>query len=126
MDPCAEQSLEDLGASGLFELSRVCSSRLLYCVLSLCSPSNGFLFLFQVLVRMRALQDKCVVNEGEICRFCKCQEIKNKERDQYKKVVRTLNKELTDTKAKLKEKSRLREEAEKAKTYLTMELEAFR
>lgn len=81
LDPCAKQSLEDLGASGLFELSRVCSSRLLYCVLSLCSPYNGFLFLFQVLVRMRALQDKCVVNEGEICRFCKCQEIKNKERD---------------------------------------------
>ncbi|KAL4634432.1 hypothetical protein ACB092_04G199000 [Castanea dentata] len=50
----------------------------------------------------------------------------NKEWDQYKEVVHTLNKELTDTQAKLKEESRLREEAEKAKTNMTTELEALR
>ena len=27
VDPCAEQEMEDLGASGLFNLSRVCSLR---------------------------------------------------------------------------------------------------
>ena len=30
---------------------------------------------------MRALQDKCVSNEGVIRRFCECQEIENKEKD---------------------------------------------
>lgn len=41
LDPCAAQSLEDLGASSLFDLSRVCSHCLLYYVLSLCSPFDG-------------------------------------------------------------------------------------
>ena len=40
MDPCAEQETEDLGASGLFDLSRVCSSpRQLYIILY--SSGNG-------------------------------------------------------------------------------------
>lgn len=33
LDPCGELSLEDLGASDLFDLSRVCSRRLWYIVL---------------------------------------------------------------------------------------------
>lgn len=68
---------------------------------------------------MRALQDRCVANKGVICWFHKRQEIENKERDQYMEVVCTLNKELTDTQAKLNEESCLREEAEKAKTNRT-------
>lgn len=70
------------------------------------------------------IKDQCVANEGVICRFCKCQEIENIKRDQYKEAVRTLNKELTNTQAKLKEESHLREEVEKAKTNLTMQLAA--
>lgn len=70
------------------------------------------------------IKDQCVANEGVIRRFCKCQEIENIKRDQYKEAVRTLNKELTNTQAKLKEESHLREEAEKAKTNLTMQLAA--
>ena len=78
--------------------------------------------LIQALVRMKALQDKCIANEGVICQYCKCQEIKNKEQDQYKEVVCILNKELTATIAKLKEESRFQEEAEKAKADLAIEL----
>ena len=71
---------------------------------------------------MKAFQNRCVANEGVIRRFRKRQEIENKEKEQYKQVVRILNKKLMATLAKLKEESRLKEEAEKAKTNLTMEL----
>ena len=82
--------------------------------------------LIQALVRMRALQDRCIANEWMIRRYRKCQEIKNKERDQYKETVRILNEELMTTTAKLKEESRLREEAEKAKVDLVTELTTLR
>ena len=71
---------------------------------------------------MRALQDRCVTNDGMIRRYRKCQEIKNKEWDQYKEAVHILNEKLTTTTAKLKEESHLREEAEKAKADLAIEL----
>lgn len=56
---------------------------------------------------MKVLQDRCVANEGVICWFCKHQEIENKEQDQYKEAIHTLNEELTLTIVKLKEESRL-------------------
>ena len=45
LDPCAEQETKDLGASGLFDLSRVCSfTRLFYSVVySLADGCNSFL-----------------------------------------------------------------------------------
>ena len=45
LDPYAEQEMEDLGASGLFDLSRVCSfPRLFYSVVySLANGCNSFL-----------------------------------------------------------------------------------
>ena len=46
-------------------------------------------------MHIKALHDKCVAQEGVICWFRKCQDIHNKEMDQYKEVIRTLNKELT-------------------------------
>ena len=64
-----------------------------------------------------------MANEGVIWRFHKHLEIKNKERDQYKEAIHTLNEELI---AKLKEETQLLEEAEKAKTNLTTELAALR
>lgn len=75
---------------------------------------------------MKVLQDRCIANEGVICWFRKHQEIENKEWDQYKEAIHTLNEELTLTTVKLKEESRLWEEAEKAKTNLEMELVALR
>ena len=71
---------------------------------------------------MRALQDSYVANDGMICRYRKRQEIENKEWDQYKEAVHILNEKLTTTIAKLKEESHLREEAEKAKADLAIEL----
>ena len=45
LDPCAEQETEDLGASGLFDLSRLCSfPKLFYSVVySLADGCNSFL-----------------------------------------------------------------------------------
>nr|POE52703.1 hypothetical protein CFP56_17656 [Quercus suber] len=77
LNPCADQTTEDLGALGLFDLSRH-------------------------------------------------QEIENKERVQYKEALCTLNEELTSVNAKLKEKSCLREEAEKVRAALAAELLTFR
>ena len=75
---------------------------------------------------MKALQDRCVVNEGVTRRFRKRQEFENKEQAQYSEVIHTLNQELTTkTKAFAKETHRL-VEAEKAKTNLAMELAALR
>ena len=71
---------------------------------------------------MRALQDKCVANEEVIRWYRKRQKIENKERDQYKEAIYILNEELTTITTKLKEGSRLQEEAKKAKAGLMTEL----
>ena len=60
---------------------------------------------------MKALQDSCVTSEGVIRRLQKHQDIQNKEMDQYKEVVHTLNKELTVVTETLKQESILREKA---------------
>lgn len=65
LDPCGELSLEDLGTSGFFDLSRVCFCHSWYLVYFLRYLSNCW-FLFQALVHMKALQDRCVASEGLI------------------------------------------------------------
>ena len=57
-----------------------------------------------------------------ICRPQKRQDIQNKEMDQYKEVVCTLNKELMVVTEKLKQESNLLEKAQKAKESLETEL----
>ena len=71
---------------------------------------------------MKALQDSCVASEGVIRRLQKRQDIQNKEMDQYKEVVHTLNKELTVVTETLKQESILREKAKEAKANLEVEL----
>jgi len=66
-------------------------------------------FHFQALVHMKALQDRCVVEEGVISCLRKHNEIFTNEQDQYKDVFRTLNKEVTEMNEKLKEETRQRE-----------------
>ena len=73
---------------------------------------------------MRALQDRCMANEGVIRRFRKRQEIENKERDQNKEAIRTLNIELMGKLAQLEKETRRYEELEKTTTNLTIELAA--
>ena len=100
LDPYAKQMTKNLGASGLFNLAKVCfSCTLFHFVFS--SLANSC-FLFQALVRMKALQDRCIAREGVIRQLRKHQDIQNKEMDQYKKVVRTLYKKLTAVTKKLK------------------------
>ena len=60
LDPCAEQLIEDLGASGLFDLARVCFSYILLyfmfvsfadnCLFGFCFLLFFFSFLFFVFV----------------------------------------------------------------------------
>ena len=89
LDPCGEHSSKDLGASDLYDLLRVCPRHLHY------TSKNSLDFyrhaLFQALVHMKALQDRCLANKGVIRRFRKRQEIENKERAQYSETVHTLN-----------------------------------
>lgn len=76
------------------------------------------------MVRMKALQDKCKAKEGVICRYCKHQEYKTKERDQYKEVVHILNVELMEKSATLEHETHHYAELSKPNTNLTMELGA--
>lgn len=82
--------------------------------------------LISTLVRMKALQDRCITNEGVICWYFKHQEIENKERDQYKEAIRILYEKLMATITKLKVESYLREVAEKVKADLVIELTTLR
>lgn len=66
-----------------------------------------------------------MANEGVICWFWKCQKIENKERDQYKEAICTLNTKLTAKLALLNKETRHREEVEKMNTNLMTELAAF-
>ena len=50
---------------------------------------------FQALVRMKALQDRCVTEEGVISSLRKRNETLTNEHDQYKDALCTLNKEVT-------------------------------
>ena len=65
-----------------------------------------------MLVRIKALQDRSVAQEGVISRLCKRNETLTNEQDQYKGALRTLNKEVMALTEKLKEEARLREKAQ--------------
>ena len=54
---------------------------------------------------MKALQDRCVAKEGVINHLRKHNETLTNEQDQYKEVLRTLNKEVTTLNKKLKEET---------------------
>lgn len=64
--------------------------------------------------------------KGVIRQFCKCQEIKNKERAQYAEAVYTLNKELMAKTTAFAEETRRRKEVEKARINLVTELATLR
>ena len=54
---------------------------------------------------MKALQDRCVAEEGVINCLRKCNETLTNEHDQYKEAFRTLYKEVTALNEKLKEET---------------------
>lgn len=123
LDPCGELSSEDLGAFDLFDLSRVCFRRSWYLVYFLRYRSNHW-FLFQALVRMKALQDRCVANEGVIRQLRKHQEIQLQEWAQYAEAIRTLNEDHTAKNVMLVEETRQQAEAKKAQVTLATKLVA--
>ena len=75
-------------------------------------------------MHMKALQDRCVAEEGVINHLRKCNETLTNEQDQYKEVLRTLNKEVTTLNEKLNEETSQREKAQEAKVSLEKELMA--
>ena len=66
---------------------------------------------FQVLVRIKALQDRCVAEEGVISHLRKRNETLANEQDQYNETLRTHNKEVTALNEKLKEETSQQEKA---------------
>ena len=59
--------------------------------------------LFQALVRIKALQDRCVAKEGVVTRVRKHNTTLMKEQRQYKEAMRTFNQEVKELKGKLEE-----------------------
>nr|XP_023909184.1 uncharacterized protein LOC112020852 isoform X2 [Quercus suber] len=98
MDPCDQLGTEELGSSALFDLSRA-------------------------LVRVKALQDRCVAKEGVVTRVNSHNATMRNQQAQYKEAVRTLNVELKDVRAELEEAKRQRLEIEEKLTVLHGQLE---
>ena len=60
---------------------------------------------FQALVRVKALQDRCIAKEGVVTWVRKHNAILMNEQGQYKEAVRTLNQEVKELREKLVEAS---------------------
>ena len=80
------------------------------------------MFYFQALVRMKALVDRCIVEERVISRFRKCNENLTNEQDQYQDALRTLNKEVKKLTEKLKEEGRQKKKEQEAKATVEKEM----
>ena len=61
------------------------------------------MFFSQALVRVKALQDRCVTKEGVVTRVRKHNTNLMNEQGQYKETVRMLNNELKEVRGKLEE-----------------------
>ena len=123
VDPCAEQGMEEQGASDLFNLGRVHSflSFSIYSFLFLIADGCSVL---QVLVCMKALQDRDVAKEGVIT--CLHKRIKNlaDEQEQYKGALHTLYQEVKELREKLEEEGCQKKKEQEAKVTVEKELMA--
>ena len=81
-------------------------------------------FHFPALVRRKALQDRCMAEEGVISRLRKHNKTLTNEQDQYKEALHTLNKKVMELNEKLKEETRQRVKEQEAKASLEKELTA--
>ena len=75
------------------------------------------------MVRVKALQDRCVAKEGVIGRVRKHNTNLMNEQGQCKEVVRTLNKEVKEVKGKLKEADRQKNKLQEEVTVLREKVE---
>lgn len=73
---------------------------------------------------MKALQDRCVAEEGVIICLRKRNETQTNKQDKYKDALHTLNKEGMELNEKLKEETRQWEKEQEAKVTLEKELTA--
>ena len=134
VDSCAELGTEELRASALFYLTRVnpfswlISSPFFSLFFSL--SSFFFLFfltddrtLFQALVCVKALHDRCVAKEGVVTRVRKHNTNLLNEQKQYKEALRTLNAELKETREKLEGAGLWNKELEEGLTTLRQQVE---
>lgn len=73
---------------------------------------------------MKVLQNRCVAKVGVISHLRKCNETLTNKQDQYKDVIHTLNKEVTELNKKLNEETHQWEKGQEVKTTLEKELTA--
>ena len=84
------------------------------------------MYLFQALVCVKALQDRCVAKEGVVGRVRKHNANLMNEQGQYKEAVCMLNKELKEVKGKLEEAERQKQKLQKEVTALRDKVETAR
>ena len=111
VDRCAEQGMEELGVSGLFDLAWICLI------------ADGYPVL-QALVPMKALQDRGVAKEGVITYLHKCIKNLTDGQEQYKSALRTLNQEVKELKEKLEEEGCQKKKEQEAKETVEKQLAA--
>ena len=113
VEPCAELGMKKLGALALFYLTQV--SLLSWLIWFRLFPFIDWrLYLFQSLVRVKAIQDWYVAKEGVVTQVGKHNTNLMNKQKQYKDAVHILNGELKETRDKLEEvghqKEKLQEE----------------
>ena len=84
------------------------------------------MFFSQALVRVKALQDRCIAKEGVVTRVRKHNTNLMNEPGQYKDAVRTLNSELKEVREKLEEANHQNEKLQQKVTVLSKRLETAR
>ena len=82
--------------------------------------------LFQALVRIKALQDRCVAKEGVVDCVRKHNATLMNEQGQYKEAMRTFNQEVKELKGKLEEADRKKQKLQEEVTALREKVEMAR
>ena len=76
------------------------------------------------MVCIKALQDRSVAQDGVIARLCKHNGTLTDEQEQYKKALRTLNKEVKELREKLEEEGSQKKKEQEAKETIEKKLTA--
>ncbi|KAK9997781.1 hypothetical protein SO802_017384 [Lithocarpus litseifolius] len=120
-DSCANQPVQELGDSGLFDLARVCAFFIVCAVIFLYLYADGN-SMSQAVVRMRAIQVKGSKNEELLARQKKRIANLTDGLEQYKDASCTLNGEIKELKEKLEEGTRQAEQEREARVTAEREL----
>ena len=121
VDPCAKLGTKELGESALFDLTLV--SLLPWLILSIFFFFTDDYTVLQALVRVKALQDRCVAKEGVDTMVRKHNSNLLDQQKQYKEALHTLNVELKETREKLEAAGSRSKELEEELTTLRKQVE---